>query len=107
METAKDKLKKLTASAEEPALSDAEIDELLAANPLTDGSGNSPESGEWSPTYDLRAAAAEGWIIKAARAANTTETGPDPLIVTSRVFENCIRMARIYSRKRSASVRTI
>ena len=106
METAKDKLKKLTASAEEPALTDAEIDELLAASSVADGEGNSPESEDWSPTYDIAAAAAEGWMIKAARAAGTTETEPDSLQVTSRIFENCIRMARTYSRGRSASVRT-
>ena len=87
-------------------MTDAEIDELLAASSLTDGEGNSPESEEWSPTYDIAAAAAEGWMIKAARAASTTETEPDSLNVTSRVFENCIRMAGIYSRKRSASLNT-
>jgi len=106
METAKDKLKKLTASAEEPELTDAEIDELLAASSVADGEGNLPESEDWSPTYDIAAAAAEGWMIKAARVASTTETDPDSLNVTSRVFENCIRMAGIYSRKRSAGVKT-
>ena len=107
METAKDRLKKLTASADEPALTDAEIDELLASSSVADGEGTSPESDDWSPTYDIAAAAAEGWMIKAARAASTTETDPDSLNVTSRIFENCVRMARIYSRKRSASVKTI
>ena len=106
METAKDKLKKLTASAEEPVLTDTEIDELLGASSVADGEGNSPESEDRSPTYDIQAAAAEGWMIKAARAASTTETEPDSLLVTSRAFENCIRMARLYSRKRASSVRT-
>lgn len=105
-ETPKDKLRKLTASAEEPLLTEAEIDELLAASSVADGNGNSPESEDWTPTYDIAAAASEGWMIKAARAASTTETDPDSLQVTSRVFENCVRMAGIYSRKRSASVQT-
>jgi hypothetical protein len=107
METAKDKLKKLTAAADDPVLTDAEIDELLAASSVADSEENSPESEDWSPTYGIAAAAAEGWMIKAARAANTTETDPDSLNVTSRIFENCIRMAGIYSRKRSAGVKTI
>ena len=107
METAKDKLKKLTAATDEPVLTDADIDELLAASSVADGDDNSPESEDWSPSYDIAAAAAEGWMIKAARVANTTETDPDSLNVTSRIFENCIRMAGIYSRKRSAAVKTI
>ena len=104
-ETSKDRLKKLIASAEEPILSDAEIDELLAASAVADGAGLGPESEDWDPSYDLNSAAAEGWMVKAARSASTTETDPDSLAVTSRVFENCIRMAQLYSRKRAASVR--
>lgn len=104
MESAKDRLKKLTASSSEPALTDAEIEELLAANPVVDREGYGPESESWTPTYDVNAAAVEGWTIKAARAASTTEMDPDSLSVTSKVFENCIRMARFYSRKRATSV---
>lgn len=106
METPKDKLKKLTAASAEPALTDAEIDGLLAASGIADAEGNPPESEDWSPTYDIDRAAAEGWTIKAARAANTTETEPESLKVTSRIFENCLRMARIYSAKKAASLQT-
>ena len=104
-ESSKEKLKKLTAWTTEPALSDVEIDELLAANGMADGEGNSPSSESWTPTYDVNGAAAEGWMIKAGRAAATTETEPDSVQVTSRVFENCIRLARIYSAKRTATAR--
>ena len=104
METTKDKLKKLTASSEEPVLTDAEVDEVLAASGVADAEGNGPASEDWTPTYDVNAAAAEGWMIKAARAASTTETDPDSLAVTSRVFENCVRMARLFSAKRAVSV---
>ena len=105
MESAKEKLKKLTASSEEPALTDAEIDELLAASGKLDSEGNAPTSEAWAPTYDINSAAAEGWMIKAARCASTTETDPDSLAVTSRVFENCIRLAWLFSGKRAGSVR--
>jgi hypothetical protein len=104
-ESAKEKLKKLLAWEDEPALTDAEIDELLAACVVADAEGNGPASEGWSPTYDVNSAAAEGWMIKAARAASTTETDPDSLGVTSRVFENCIRMAKLFSGKRAGSVR--
>lgn len=86
-------------------MSDTEIDELLAANGLADAEGNAPSSEIWAPTYDINSAAAEGWLIKAGRAAAATETEPDSLRVTSRVFENCIRLARLYSAKRTAAAR--
>ena len=105
MESAKEKLKKLTASGEDPALTDTEIDELLAASGVADSEGNGPASENWTPTYDINSAAAEGWMIKAARSASTTETDPDSLAVTSRVFENCIRMANLFSAKRAGSVK--
>ena len=105
METPKEKLKKLTAWTTEPQLSDLEIDELLAQSSLADKAGNPPASEDWIPTYDVNAAAAAGWLIKAGRAASTTETAPDSVNVTSRVFANCLRMARIFGGKRTASVR--
>jgi len=105
MESAKEKLKKLTASAEEPMLTDAEIDELLAASGVADTEGNGPASEDWTPSYDINSAAAEGWMIKAARCASTTEIDPDSLEVTSRVFENCIRMAGLFSKRRAGSVK--
>jgi hypothetical protein len=105
METPKEKLKKITAWDVAPALTDTEIDELLAQGAIADGEGNGPASEDWSPSYDLNSAAAAGWLIKAGRAAATTETEPDSVNVTSRVFANCLRMSRIYSGKRSGSVR--
>ena len=105
METPKEKLKKITAWDVAPALTDTEIDELLAQGAIADAQGNGPASEDWSPTYDLNSAAAAGWLIKAGRAAATTETEPDGINVTSRVFTNCLRMSRIYSGKRAASVR--
>ena len=105
METAKDKLKKMTSWDVGPTLSDGEIDELLVPASVADANGLRPDDIDWLPTYDLNAAAADGWLIKAGRAAATTETEPDSVNVTSRVFANCLRMSRIYSGKRSGSVR--
>ena len=104
METPKEKLKKLTAWTTEPALTETEIDELLLQSSLADAEGNAPSSEDWSPTYDLSAAAAAGWLIKAGRSANTTETEPDSVYVTAKVFDNCMRMARFYGGRRAVSV---
>lgn len=105
METAKDRLKKMTAWSTVPELTDGEIDELLEQRSIADAEGNSPESEEWEPTYDLDAAAAAGWLIKAGRSVSSTETEPDSVNVSSRVFENCMRMSREFSRKRSTTLK--
>ena len=105
METPKEKLKKITAWDVEPELTDTEIDELLLQGAVADGEGHGPASEDWVPTYDINSAAAAGWLIKAGRAASTTETEPDSVNVTSRVFANCLRMSRIYAGKRTASAR--
>lgn len=103
METPKESLKKLTAWDTEPELSEDELDELLAGHSRADADGVSPEDVDWEPTYDLNAAAAAGWLIKAGRSSGTTETDPETIAVTSRVFENCLKLAGIYSAKRSAA----
>lgn len=105
METASERLKKMTAWTTAPELSGDEIDELLERSSIVDAEGRSPENEEWEPTYDLDAAAASGWLIKAGRAVSMTETEPDSVNVASRVFENCMRMSREYSRKRATTLR--
>jgi hypothetical protein len=99
-ESAKDTLKKMTAWDVEPALTDGEIDELLLPCCLKDKTGLPPTDPEWTPTYDLHTAAADGWLIKAARAAAMVEIDPPGSgIMTSKVFDNCRAMARIYRAK--------
>jgi len=106
-ETAKDKLKKMIAWDAEPALTDTEVDELLGQSSVMDTNGIPPTDDTWSASYDLNAAAAAGWLIKAARAASLTEVDPPGSgIVTSKVFDNCRAMARIYTGKGSRTVST-
>ncbi|MEQ1604561.1 MAG: hypothetical protein ABL999_06805 [Pyrinomonadaceae bacterium] len=98
-----EKLKQLTAWDAVPALTVDDLDELLAAASIEDANGLAPINEEWTPTYDLNAAAAQGWLIKAGRSAavvDAPESGP----ITSKVFDNCRAMARIYAAKRKASV---
>ena len=104
METPQEKLKKLAAWDTEPALTEDELDELLAVTALEDTAGHGPLHEDWSPTYDLNAAAASAWLIKAGRASSTTETDPDSFYVTSKIFDNCCRMADIFRTKGNHSI---
>lgn len=98
-----EKLKQLTAWDVEPVLTEPELEDILAATALEDINGLAPLNEEWSPTYDLNAAVSQAWLIKAARAAATVDE-PTAGIVTSRIFENCRAMARIYAGKRKMSI---
>ena len=106
METATERLKKMTAWETEPELTETEVGELLERSGVVDAAGVAPSDDNWTPTYDLNSAAFEGWMIKAGRASELIEVDPPGSgILTSRVFENCLAMARIYSKRRRASAR--
>lgn len=104
MDTPLEKLKKLTAWDTAPALTEPELDELLAAAALADKNGLAPLQENWTPTYDMNAAAASAWLMKAGRASSTTETDPNSFYVTSKIFDNCCEMARIYRAKGKMSL---
>lgn len=89
----------------EPTLFEDDLEEAMAANALEDANGLAPLQEEWTPTYDLSAAAAAAWLIKAGRANALVEVDPpESGIVTSKVFDNCRAMARIYAAKRQTSI---
>ena len=98
-------LKKLTAWDSVPELSETELTELLVQSERPDAAGFAPGDSFWTPTYDMNAAAGAAWLIKAGRAASTTETEPDSMHVTSKIFDNCRTMARLYSSRIHAGVR--
>ena len=89
----------------EPVLTAGDLDELLLAAALADAAGFAPLHEEWSPIYDLNAAAAAAWLIKAGRVSMTVEVDPPGSgIVTSKIFENCRAMARIYAAKKRMTI---
>ena len=98
-----DKLKLITAWETEPPLTEDDLNAALAGAALQDAAGLAPLHEEWTATYDLNAAASAAWLIKAARAAGTVDE-PTAGTVTSRVFENCRAMARMFAAKRARSV---
>ena len=105
METAIERLKRMSAWDAEPELTGQELEALLAQAETEDAAGLSPGWDGWQPTYDLNAAAASAWLIKAGRAAGMTETEPESGQVSSRVFDNCRKMSRAYRALRKATVR--
>ena len=100
-----EKLKLMTAWESDPPLSEPELEQLLADAALLDANGLTPLNEEWTPTYDLNAAASTGWLIKAARASTLIEVDPPGSgIVTSKVFDNCRAMARVFGGKKAIAL---
>jgi hypothetical protein len=61
----------------EPLLTDVELDDLLAVAKRPDQYGVTPTLDSWVPTWELNAAAAEGWRTKAGKAASATSFSMD------------------------------
>lgn len=100
-----EKLKAISAWETEPVLTETEVEDILGNASVADAEGNAPANDDWTPTYDINKAAAEAWLIKAARASALTEIDPPGSgILTSQVFENCMKMSREFKSRGSVSV---
>lgn len=95
---AKIRLKAMTAWANEPTLSEQEIDALLDQYSLEDADGYTDADVEWTPTYNLRAAAKDGWTWKMGRCADLVSTDLDgDRMSSNQLFDHCQAMVRKYS----------
>lgn len=104
---AQTRLKGMTAAATTPALSDDEIDELLVQFAKVDKDGLAPDDEDWTPTYNYRAAAAEGWRRKAGKASELQSTDLDgDRMSANQVFDHCREMIKVYAGSVSAVIPT-
>ena len=67
----------------------------------------SDNGAEWSPTWNLEAAAADGWRTKAAKAAGRFDFGEDgQQFSRSQVVAHCTAMAKRFEGRNAGSTRT-
>ena len=105
LEEATTRLERMTASSAEPLLTSAEIQDILVEAQRADRYGVRPSDAEWSNTYDLNWAAAEGWELKASKAASTNQFISDARGTASDyTFLNCKRQAEEYRSRITASI---
>jgi hypothetical protein len=91
---AKTQLESMVASAEVPELADAEVDQLVTSAKRHDNAGLAPGVDGWVPTFNLAAAAAEGWRWKAAKVAGDYDfTIEDEGTDQSQVHRHCLQAA--------------
>jgi hypothetical protein len=92
-------LETMTQAQMDPKLSLDDLQMILQNAQRADANGRSPSDVNWQPTYDLNAAAAEGWRLKAAKVAGDFNfRSPDGSSYDrSQVMEHCERMAKHYA----------
>lgn len=90
-----------------PVLTDDDVADLLVGARRNDATGNAPTSVDWTPTYDLNAAAAAGWLRKAGRAAPTVNyQTPKVTAYRAQIFDHCMAMHERFRRQARGTIAT-
>lgn len=88
------RLGRMVDAGAEPALAGEDLAELLNAAARTDTVGRLPADPAWTPTYDFDAAAGDGWMRKAGRAAGAYNFAAGPIrSERAQVHQHCLTMA--------------
>ena len=97
----------MLAANTDPVVSPAGLDLLLAQAARQDKYGRYPTDPTWIPTYDLHAAACEGWRWKAAQLASAVNVSSDGTSVSrGSAFMHAEKMIAEHRRRiRPVSVR--
>lgn len=102
-----EELSRLVAADQVPTLDAADLQSILGTAVRPDSDGRPPSHAEWVPTYDLNAAAAEGWQRKAGLAASKFDFAEDDQrFNVGQIHNHCIAQARLYRNRAGRSVRT-
>lgn len=95
--TAQALLEKMVAADAAPVLDALEVEQLLDRAQRVDPSGLAPSDANWTPTWDLNAAAAEGWRWKAGKVAGAYSFGDAGASFNrSDMVKACMAMAKTY-----------
>jgi hypothetical protein len=112
-----EQLRRMVNEPTQTPYSDAALAGYVEAHPLVDELGYEPYyfdmtippvkkiNPDWTPTYDLNAAAADIWSEKAAMLANNVDFNADGQNISySQTFEHAKKMARYFASKSSVKV---
>lgn len=94
------RLESMVAHDVEPALAFGDIEDLLQLAKREDSEGRAPDDDDWEPTFDLVAAAAEGWRRKAGRVVPRFGVSVDgDTLQRQQIYAHCIAQADLYARQ--------
>lgn len=95
----------LAATNDDPVIAPSHVSEIVAQFATIDTDGNAPTDDDWTPTYDVYAAVATAWRVKAGNAAmRYTFQAGDQRESESDLHKHCMAMADYYDRYRAQSV---
>lgn len=96
----------MLANDQEPILDADTITSLLERSLAVDKNGRYPGMTDYETTYDLHAAAARGWRMKASIVAASYDLNVDGKGLTrSQMIDQFLRMAREHARQRGITSR--
>ena len=99
-------LARLIDAETDPALTDEDMEDLLLKAARPDINGRTRQDANWSPTWDLDSAAADGWLRKASKAVSRFSFAEDgQRFERAQIYAHCIRMQEMYARKAMGSLR--
>ena len=91
-------LSEKVAATSRPVLEPAVVSALLDAYPQEDRTGRGPTDSLWEGTWDLNAAAAEGWRMKAGKVAGDFTFSADGASYSKAdVLAHCLEMETRYA----------
>lgn len=95
----------MTAAESDPVLDSDELEMLLADHRVADATGLGPADAAYTDTWDLRAAAAEGWRWKAAKVASRYTFSSDVHShQRDQLQKHCLAMVKEYSASSAGSI---
>lgn len=99
------RVRALSAAHVEPTITDDELEGILRHHAMPDRYGASPSDAGWVPTYDVDAALADAWRLKAAKAVGEQAVSADGLTAEGgKRAERFLAIAAEYDRRAIAGV---
>ena len=87
-------IEKFTQADRKPELSQIEIDDLVLRSKRQDSSKRPPTDAAWEPTWNINAAVALGWELKAAMLATQFDIrSADQDFKRSQMYEMCLKQS--------------
>jgi len=102
------RLRRMTAEPDNTVYEDADLEAIILRYPLLDADGRSPSDEDWTPTYDIHAAAADVWEEKAAQVAVDFDFAADGAnFHRSQVHIQYLALVRYHRMRRAAKSMTL
>lgn len=93
-------LARLTDAATDPVLTSDDISDLVGVAARADADGLYRGDTGWTETWDVNAAAAEGWLRKAGRAATQFNFAEDgQRFDRAQIYQHCMAQHQLYANK--------